>query len=473
MSFFNELKRRNVFRIAGISAVVGWILMQVAGTLEASLNLAEWFDSVITAGLLIGFPIALLFAWAFEMTPEGVKPTDALEGDANTTSSSKKMDSVIIVGIVLVLALGLWQQMTKPIATQIKVTETKTTETKAALSFEKKAPIKITKEIEILDASIAVLAFSDLSQAGDQGYFSDGIAEEILNVLVRVDSLKVASRTSAFGFKGQEALGIPLIAKKLKVRHILEGSVRKSGNMIRITAQLIDAQTDQHLWSQTYDRTLSAENIFIIQDEISSEIVKALRSKLKVKIGDVQGLKIDTKNLDAYELYLKARQKFFVRNTENNPEIIELAKQATDLDPNFAEAWAGLAAAYSVATSWGVAGDGHIKNSISAAEKAIALDPSLALPYAVLQNNLTKFIPVNFEKAFEYSNKALSLDPKNTTVLLWRGINELASVILIKPMLDLKNVLRLIPLIRIVSDIWHSQKYMPVKRKKHLFCMMK
>ncbi|PCJ48876.1 MAG: hypothetical protein COA74_07795 [Gammaproteobacteria bacterium] len=147
--------------------------MQVAGTLEESLNLPAWFDSVITAGLLIGFPIALLLAWAFEMTPEGVKPTGTIEGDANTTSSSKKMDSVIIVGIILILALGLWQQMTKPVVTQVKATET-------VPSIDKKAPLKIAKETEILDASIAVLPFTDLSKNGDQEYFSDGMAEEIL-----------------------------------------------------------------------------------------------------------------------------------------------------------------------------------------------------------------------------------------------------------------------------------------------------
>ena len=168
--------------------------------------------------------------------------------------------------------------------------------------------VQAVAEETVEDTSIAVLPFADLSPSGDQEYFSDGIAEEILNVLVRVDNLKVASRTSAFGFKGQEALGIPTIAKRLNVRHVLEGSVRKSGEMLRITAQLIDASNDKHLWSQTYDRKLTTENIFAIQDEIANEIVK----QLGIVMGGngsgapIVSVKADTKNLNAYELYLQA-----------------------------------------------------------------------------------------------------------------------------------------------------------------------
>ena len=418
MNLFSELKRRNVFRIAGIYAVVGWILMQVAGTLEESLNLPAWFDSVITAGLLIGFPIALLLAWAFEMTPEGVKPTEALEGDSNIASSSKKMDSVIIVGIVLILALGLWQQMTKPVFTQAKATETKTTDTKAVSSTKKNTPIKIAKEIEIVDASIAVLPFTDLSKNGDQEYFSDGISEEILNVLVQIDALKVASRTSSFGFKGQEALGLPSIARRLNVRHILEGSVRKSGDMIRITAQLIDAQTDQHLWSQTFDRTLTTENIFSIQDNIAKAIVENLGIVFDNKQGIESAIlaKEDTKNLDAYELYLEGSDLFQKRNFNNLPLAIEKLEQAVKIDPYFARAWAKLSASYSVAPGWLLEDLGFFKLAKSTATKAIELNPKLALPHAVLGS-----ISSSFSKKFEFFAKAIELEPKNTTNYLWRG----------------------------------------------------
>jgi len=412
MNLFNELKRRNVFRIAGIYAVVGWILMQVAGTLEASLRLPEWFDSVITAGILLVFPIALLLAWAFEMTPQGVKPTETLEGDSNTASSSKKMDSVIIVGITLILALGLWQQMSKPVVTQAKTTDIKTES-----STNKNTPIKIVEKIEIVDASIAVLPFTDLSKNGDQEYFSDGMAEEILNVLVQVDALKVASRTSSFGFKGQEALGLPTIAKRLNVRHILEGSVRKSGDMIRITAQLIDAQIDQHLWSKTYDRRLTTQNIFAIQDEISKAIVKNLNLVLNKKTDIATSIlvKEDTKNLTAYELYLEGSNFFQNRNFDNLPIAIEKLKQAVRIDPHFARAWAKLSASYSVAPGWMVKGRNFLNLAKKAALKATELNPKLALPYAVLGSNST-----SFSVRFEYYAKAIELESKNPTNYLWR-----------------------------------------------------
>ena len=419
MNLFNELKRRNVFRIAGIYAVVGWILMQVAGTLEESLNLPVWFDSVITAGLLIGFPVALLLAWAFEMTPEGVKPTESVEGDANTASSSKKMDSVIIVGIVLILVLGLWQQMTKPVMTQSKATEIKTTEIKTVPSAEIRSPIKIVKEAEIVDASIAVLAFSDLSQAGDQGYFSDGIAEEILNVLVRIDSLKVASRTSAFGFKGQEALGIPTIAKRLKVRHVLEGSVRRSGDTVRITAQLIDAQTDTHLWSETFDRELTTKNIFAVQDEIAGAIVKQLGLIIGGKEATTR-VKVATQSLDAYELYLKAQELYHVRSEDNLPKIVKLYEKALAIDPDFAEAWAGLSATYLVFPGWGLGTrEDYFPKAKKAAERASQLDDKLALPYTISGGIAS--MEGDAIWAIEQMDKALELDPKSLQTVYFRA----------------------------------------------------
>lgn len=393
--------------------------MQAAALLENSMHLPSWFDSAVTAALLLGFPIAMLLTWAFEMTPEGVKRTELLEDGETVASSGRNMDGLIVLGLAAVLGLGAYQQMTKPDVVYVEKDGTAPIEASIV-------PVLPELGVEISDASIAVLPFADLSPAGDQEYFSDGIAEEILNVLVRVEALKVASRTSAFGFKGQEALGIPLIAEKLKVRHILEGSVRRSGDTVRITAQLIDAQTDHHIWSQTYDRTLTATNIFTIQDEISSEIVKALRTRLNVEIGDAQAVSMNTENLDAYELYIKARQKYLARSRENIPEIIALAKQATELDPGFAQAWAGLAAVYSVAPSWGVPGDNHIENSVAAAQKAIALDDTLALPYAALAHNLKYTLPNDFSAMTEWTNKALSLDPSNTSALLWRGTDEIA-----------------------------------------------
>ena len=244
--------------------------------------------------------------------------------------------------------------------------------------------------------------------------------------MVRVDGMKVASRTSAFGFKRQEALGIPTIAKRLKVRHVLEGSVRKSGEMVRITAQLIDASNDKHLWSQTYDRKLTAENIFAIQDEIANEIVKQLGIVMDGGESDgadlpIVSVKADTQNLNAYELYLQAHSKFLARNDLKGS--MTLFEQAVKADPKFARAWAGLAAVYSVAPSWNIEDRDYLELATQAAHKAIALNPKLSMPHAVLGNVESIKIPVDYKTAFKHYNEAIKLDPKETTAFLWRGIS--------------------------------------------------
>ena len=269
-------------------------------------------------------------------------------------------------------------------------------------------------------ASIAVLPFADLSPQGDQEYFADGISEEILNVLVRVDGLAVASRTSSFQFKGLEAIGIPAIADELKVRHILEGSVRKSGDTVRITAQLIDGASDQHLWSETYDRTLSVENLFAVQDEIAQEIVTVLGVKLAS--GSAQNINVsaDTQNLDAYDLYLEANERFLRRG---NPvyfrETIGLFEQVTQLDPNFARGWAGLAAAASIARAREVKDRDYTPIAQAAADRALALNPDLSMPYAALGRLADKSAPPDHAAAIRHYKTAIEKDPRNATALHW------------------------------------------------------
>jgi adenylate cyclase len=270
--------------------------------------------------------------------------------------------------------------------------------------------------------SIAVLPFADLSPTGDQEYFSDGIAEEILNVLVRIEGLKVASRTTSWGFKGQEALGIPHMAEKMNVRHVLEGSVRKSGDAVRITAQLIDAETDQHLWSQTYDRQLTAESIFAIQDEIATAIVEQLGVFV-----DPETVKAshaaDTDDINAYELYLEAWQLFVERRSLLRS--IDLFEQAVAADPGFGRAWAALAANYNVAPGWGYSGRDYGSLADNAAETAIGLNADLSLPYAVLAFRASEEWPIDFDESLALFDKALARDPKNTTAYLWRTVRHL------------------------------------------------
>ncbi len=438
-NLLTELRRRNIFRVAGVYAVVGWILMQVAGALESSLNLPGWFDSAITATLLIGFPIALLLAWAFEMTPEGMKRSEAVaEGESVTAKTGRTLDYVIVAGLVLVAALVIWQgTRSAPILRQAQdevggqaqdEVGGQAQDEVGVVAEENPHPELVegsegaSKDANTNTASIAVLPFADLSPDGDQEYFSDGMAEEILNVLVRVDGMTVASRTSAFGFKGQEALGIPAIAQKLNVRHVLEGSVRKSGDTIRITAQLIDAQTDAHLWSQTYDRTLTAGNIFAVQDEIANEIVKQLGVKIGGGLQGVQQVKVaaGTENLDAYELFLRAHDKFLTR--KDILGTVALYERAVAADPGFARAWAGLAAAYLVAESWEAEDPGYFALAEKSANKAIALNPDLGLPYAVLGLLAGVKPPIDFTWTFAQFDEAIKRDSKETTAWLWRGI---------------------------------------------------
>ncbi len=263
-----------------------------------------------------------------------------------------------------------------------------------------------------------MLPFVNMSDDKANEYFSDGISEELLNVLVRVPGLGVASRTSSFAYKGSP-LGTADIARALKVNHVLEGSVRKSGNHVRITAQLINAVNDRHLWSETYDRELT--DIFAIQQDIANAIVDALRAQL----GGAQSVAAvsvhaDTENLEAYQLYLKARELFIAR--KDLPESIRLFEQVTTLDPDFARGWEGLAAVCSVAVSWGIMDRDYTAISSEAAKRALELDPTLSMPWAVLGNNV-RLWPVDWALSNSLLDRAIAADPRNATAYLWRGIN--------------------------------------------------
>ena len=254
MSFFNELKRRNVVRVSIAYLVVSWLLIQAAGVLEPALLLPDWTDRVVTVLLLIGFPIVILFAWAFELTPDGVKLTRDVEpGNSITPVTGKKLEYLTIAALSLVVVFFLVKEFMPP----------------GGQGGEQAGAVETPVADDAVDAekpdipSIAVLPFEDYSENADQGYFSNGIAEELLNLLAKTNGLRVAARTSSFAFANREA-DIREIGNKLNVGMVLEGSVRKSGDKIRITAQLIKADDGYHLWSNTYDRDLA--DIFKIQD---------------------------------------------------------------------------------------------------------------------------------------------------------------------------------------------------------------
>jgi len=412
-NFFGEMRRRNVFRVAGVYAVVGWVLAQIATTLEETMSLPAWFDGLIVALLLIGFPIAIVFAWAFELTPQGVVRTeDVPEGESITGDTGRKLDYAIVAGLILLAAMIVWQQSDTP------------------NELAEEAPVVVVDEpaaAEIDAATIAVLPFTDLSPGGDQEYFSDGISEEILNVLVGVDGLDVTSRTSSFQFKGR-GLGIPEIAAELKVRHVVEGSVRKSGDTIRVTAQLIDSTNDKHLWSDTYDRPLTTENIFEIQDDIANSIVEALSTALGV--GSLEPIQVSatTRNLTAYELFLQARPLFQARLELDIAD--ELLERAVGQDPEFAKAWEMRAALQSLRVEYG-----YSSESLNVAEargdefarRALQIDPRSATALAVLAKSAANANEDlrkkgNIAEMIAALDRALEIEPRNASALTWRGL---------------------------------------------------
>ena len=395
--FWGELKRRNVVRVAIAYAVISWLLLQVADVILDNIEAPTWVFQAILLLLVIGFPVAIIFAWAFELTPEGLKKEkDVDRSESITHVTGRKLDYLIIA--VLVLALGYF------------VVD------KFALEPSQQAAETV--NAETAGKSIAVMAFVNMSDDPGNEYFSDGISEELLNILVRVEGLRVVSRTSSFAFKGKD-IGIPSIAKELNVNHVLEGSVRKAGNKVRVTAQLIDVRTDSHIWSGTYDREL--DDIFAIQNEISVQIVQAL--KIVLGAGDQEAMvhaQRPTENLAAYELYLKGRYFWQRRGEDNIRHAIDLFEQATKLDPQFARAWSSLAAAHLTLTAWSDASRAEeFPLAVSAAQKALILDDSLAEAYAVL-GDMARF-DRKWTEAKAYYLRAIASEPKNSTAHLWYG----------------------------------------------------
>lgn len=401
-NFFKELKRRNVVRVAIAYVIVGWVVAQVVDLAADNFGAPAWVPQMVMIVLLLGLPIALLLSWAYEVTPEGVMKTKEVDKSKSIThGTGQKINKLIIGGLVLAVVFLLVDKFyINPAQPPV---ETAVSEAQAEIG-----------------TSIAVLPFVNLSSDPEQEFFSDGISEEILNVLVRVEGLSVVSRTSAFAYKGQ-GMNIVDIAAELNVAHILEGSVRKQDNKVRITAQLIDAKTDRHLWSETYDREMT--DIFLIQDEISNAIVTALKETLNIETLGAVSVKALTDNMSAYELYLKGRELFLART--DLLESVSLLEQVVEIDPNFAQSWATLAAVYAVIPYWGIEDDrGYIELSNQAAGKALELDNNISMAYTVLGNNKILFAKdkKGWIVGLEELGRGIELDPKNTTAYLWRGI---------------------------------------------------
>ncbi len=413
MSFFEELKRRNVFRVAIGYIITAWLLLQVVDLVLENINAPDWVMQVFMLALTIGFPLAIFFAWAFEMTPDGVKrEADVDRSKSISPQTGRKMDRNIIIAMALALAYFAYDKFTGPPPdSQPQVADT------TRVVEEKPADISISQPAQSAEKSVAVLPFVNMSDDKQNEYFSDGISEELLNVLVRVKGLRVPSRTSSFTFKGSTKK-LAEIGKELSVDHILEGSVRKAGDRIRVTAQLIEVSTDTHLWSETYTRKL--DDIFAVQDEIAQSIVSALKVTLT---GEEQApiQSRSTGNVEAYNKYLLGRHLWNQRSPESILAAIKPLTEAVSLDPAYDQAWAALADTYVLIPEYGA---GSIKQYIplasEAIEKALAINPESAR--ALTSSAYIKFMfNYDFKGAHSDFRKAIEIDPAYATAHQWYG----------------------------------------------------
>lgn len=386
-SFVGELRRRNVLRAGALYVAAVWALAQGIAQLGPSFGMPDWGTRWFVIAAIVGFPFWIVFAWLYEFTPEGLKRESEIERNASITHHTARKLNLAIIGVLAVAVVLL-------------LTNTFVWRKGAGLHDADAAPIA--------GHSIAVLPFVNMSDEKSNEYFSDGISEELLNLLAKIPQLEVTARTSSFSFKGKE-IAIPEIARTLHVANVLEGSVRKAGNSVRITAQLIRASTGTQLWSQTYDRKL--DDIFAIQEEIAADVVRKLQVTL---LGDAP--KVLTTDPEAYALYLQGIEVGRQGSAEAYEQSDALFRKVLAIDPRYAPAWVGLAQNLTAEANAGLlATSGGYARAREAAGKALAIDPDYAPAHASLgyiassENDLAD--------AAQHLRSALALDPADAYVL--------------------------------------------------------
>ncbi|MEE9253935.1 MAG: tetratricopeptide repeat protein [Pseudomonadales bacterium] len=392
MSLIAELKRRNVFRVGVAYAIVAWLLIEVASVVLPTFKAPEWVLQVCTFLVIFGFPLALILAWAFELTPEGIKLEKTVDrAESIKQQTGRKLDFAIIGLLVLAVVYFAVD--------------------KFVLQADPET-VNVAAESIAQEKTIAVLPFANMSGDPEQEFFSDGISEELLNVLAKVKGLRVTSRTSAFAFKGKD-ISIPEIAQKLGVKHVLEGSVRMAGDRVRITTQLIEVETDSHLWSQSYDRDLS--DIFAVQDEIAAKVGEAL--KVALLGADSKPVRTSSEtSIDVYSDYLLARQKLADPDYEALAAVERLLKSVIERDPEYAPAYAALAHAYDIMGDWGMmTRSEELSRMLPLAEKALSFDDRLAEGW--LQLSKARRANGDLDGARAALERARELDPRNPLVL--------------------------------------------------------
>jgi TolB-like protein/Tfp pilus assembly protein PilF len=395
-NLLGELKRRQVFKAGAAYLIVAWLAVQGASIGFPAFEAPPWALRVFILVALLGFPVTLVMAWVFERTPEGLQIDPAQTGTKR----------IVAVAVLLGVLAWVWYWKGQP-AIQEEIA-------RAAEEPGYSAPPVAPK---VDPKSIAVLAFADLSPTHDQEYFSDGMAEEILNALAQVKGLTVAGRTSSFSYKGKN-VDLRDIGKQLGVAHVLEGSVRKQGEQVRITAQLIRTDNGTHLWSKAFDGDL--KNVFKLQEDVA----RAITDELQIVLAEGQQLvPVATRNPEAYALYLKATSTFDRRDPAHMAEAARQLEQAVKLDPGYARAWSRLSAVYAILPTYIGTDTATMQPKLTAAaRRAIELDPTLAEPWAVQglaagQGNTDQLA------ARAFFDKALAIDPDDITTNFWFGLN--------------------------------------------------
>lgn len=395
MSLFEELKRRNVLRAAGAYAVAGWLIAQVADLVLENVGAPDWVMQVLLLVLGIGFVLAVAVSWAYEIGPEGIRrerdvPRDGMAEHA----TAKRLDIITIVLLIVALGLGLTNRLLSE---------------RGAVSPDPPQAAEAAPDAEAPEKSIAVLPFLAFSASDDDDFLGRGIAEELLNALTQIAELKVAARTSGFSFAGQD-VDLREVGDVLGVAHVLEGSVRRSGDRLRITAQLIRTSDGFHLWSGTYERGIA--DLFDLQDEIVEQISRVLQIRLGVGAG--AGRAGRTRNPQAYELYLRALDLWWTReDVRNRAEAVQTFRRVTELDPEFADGWAayGESIALSDVTYAPHLTSAAIPGEVSGAlGRALELDPDnpRALAALVFWHS---FRQIDIEAAERYVERALDVAP--------------------------------------------------------------
>jgi TolB-like protein/Flp pilus assembly protein TadD len=402
MSLYHELKRRNVFRVAIAYLALAWLVTEVSGTLFPAFGVPDWGVRFVVIVFALGFVPALIISWVYELTPEGLKRENDVVRDASITHlTAKRLDvftiGLIVVALAFILADRLW--LSPGIEQQITTPAEVVTDTAQTSEPEHQYPPN----------SIAVLPFVNMSDDVSNEYFSDGISEELLNLLAKIPELRVIARTSSFSYKGKD-VKIADMARELNVAHVLEGSVRKAGNQVRITAQLVRSTDSSRLWSETYERTL--DNIFAIQDEIAAAVVDVLKLTL---LGDTP--QAEPTNPEAYTLYLQAVHVGAQFSAEDLEQSNGMLKKVLATAPNYAKAWRLLARNYAAQAARGLLprdeGNALAREAIT---QALAIDPSLAEAHSWFGMFVAQHDD-DLVGAAQHLRRGLLLEPNNLMVL--------------------------------------------------------